>query len=55
MEMRKASWMAMLTAMNIASELDRLGREVDAELQAVDHELASSAVLLDAVVAGDAK
>ena len=46
---------AMLTAMNIASELDRFGREVDAELEAVDHELASSAVLLDAVVAEDGK
>ena len=39
---------AMLAAMNIASEFDRFRREVDTELEAIDHELASTAVLLDA-------
>ena len=39
---------AMLAAMNIASEFDRFRRDVDTELAAVGHELASTAVLLDA-------
>lgn len=39
---------AMLAAMNIASELDRFRRDVDTELAAIDHDLASTAVLLDA-------
>ena len=38
---------AMLAAMNIASEFDRFRRDVDEELAAIDHELASTAVLLD--------
>lgn len=44
---------AMLAAMNIASELDRFRREVDEELGAIDHELASTAVLLDAGTAAE--
>jgi cell division protein ZapA len=39
---------AMLAAMNIASEFDRFRRDVDAELADVGHELASTSVLLDA-------
>ena len=38
---------AMLAAMNIASEFDRFRRDVDAELAGIDHDLASTAVLLD--------
>lgn len=44
---------ALLAAMNIASDLARLRRQVDNELAAVDRELAASAVLLEAL-AGDA-
>ena len=38
---------AMLAAMNIASELDRMRRNVDTELAAIDHDLASVGVLLE--------
>lgn len=38
---------AMLTALNIASELERFRKEVDAELASLDRELASAMVLLE--------
>jgi cell division protein ZapA len=44
---------AMLTALNIASEFDRFRRDVDAQLSNLDRELASTAMLLeDAAPAG---
>ena len=39
---------AMLAAMNIASEFDRFRRDVDQELAGIDHDLASTAVGLEA-------
>ena len=39
---------AMLAAMNIASEFDRFRRDVDRELAGIDHDLASAAVGLEA-------
>lgn len=39
---------AMLAALNIASEFERFKRDVDEELQAIDREVASTAVLLEA-------
>lgn len=39
---------AMLTALNLASELERVRREVDRELAAIDRELAGTALLLEA-------
>src|SRR5689334_17210533 len=38
---------AMLAALNIASEFERFRREVDAQLIAVDRDLASTAMLLE--------
>jgi len=39
---------AMLTALNIASEFERFKREVDGELASLDREIASTAVLMEA-------
>ena len=39
---------AMLAALNIASEFERNKRDVDDELKAIDREVASTAVLLEA-------
>ena len=41
---------AMLAAMNIASDFERFRREVDDELVEVDRDLASTAVLLEATL-----
>ena len=38
---------AMLAALNIASEFDRFRRDVDAQLSNLDRELASTAMLLE--------
>lgn len=38
---------AMLAALNIASEFDRFRRQVDADLKSLDRELASTAVVLE--------
>lgn len=46
---------ALLTALNIASEFDRFRRQVDADLEAIDRELASTAVLLEAALPGGAE
>ncbi len=43
---------AMLAAMNIASEFERFRRQVDNELEALDRELASTAVLLESALPG---
>ena len=43
---------AMLTALNIASELDRFRREVNLELEAIDRDLAATSVLIDSVASG---
>jgi cell division protein ZapA len=43
---------AMLTALNIASELDRFRREVNLELEAIDRDLAATSVLIDSVAPG---
>ena len=40
---------AMLAALNIASEFDRFRRGVDEELAAIDRELASTAVILESM------
>ncbi len=45
---------AMLAALNIASEYERFRREVDTELTEIDRELAGAGVLIDAAVASDA-
>jgi len=45
---------ALLTALNIASEYDRFRRQVDADLESIDRELASTAVLLEAALPGRA-
>lgn len=42
--------LALLAALNIASEFERFRREVDADLAALDRDLASTAVLLEAAV-----
>jgi cell division protein ZapA len=39
---------AMLAALNIASEFERFKKEVDEELRSIDRELASTTVLLEA-------
>jgi len=39
---------AMLAALNIASEFERFRHQVDEELQEIDRELASTSVLLEA-------
>ena len=39
---------AMLAALNIASDFERFRREVDAELAKLDRDLASTAVLIEA-------
>lgn len=41
---------AMLAALNIASEFERYRKRVDEELAAIDRDLASTTVLLDAAV-----
>jgi cell division protein ZapA (FtsZ GTPase activity inhibitor) len=43
---------AMLAAMNIASDFERFRRQVDQELEALDRELASAAVVLEASLPG---
>lgn len=43
---------AMLAALNIAEELDRLRRQVDEELGAIDRDLATTALLLDGAPQG---
>jgi cell division protein ZapA (FtsZ GTPase activity inhibitor) len=45
--------LAMLAALNIASELERLRRQVDEDLASVDRKLASTALLLEAALPGD--
>ena len=42
--------LAMLAALNIASELERLRRQVDEDLAGVDRELASTALLVEAAL-----
>ena len=42
--------LALLTALNIASEFDRFRRDVDQELQGLDRDLASTAVLLESTL-----
>ena len=44
---------AMLAALNIASEFDRFRREVDNELQSLDRDLASAAVLMESALPTD--
>ena len=46
---------AMLAALNIASDFERFRREVDAELAKVDRDLASTAVLIEAALPDDAE
>ena len=47
---------AMLAALNIASEFERFKRDVDQELATLDREIASTAVLLEAALpAGSAE
>jgi len=41
---------AMLAALNIASEFDRFRRQVDEELAVIDRDLASTAVFLDSAL-----
>ena len=45
--------LAMLAALNIASELERLRRQVDEDLASVDREIASTALLLEAAMPDD--
>lgn len=40
---------AMLAALNIASEYDRFRRGVDQELEAIDRDLASTSVILESM------
>ncbi len=42
--------LALLTALNIASEFERFRRDVDGELAHLDRDLASTQVLLEAVL-----
>lgn len=42
--------LAMLAALNIASEFERFRREVDGQLATLDRDLASTAVLLEAAL-----
>jgi cell division protein ZapA len=42
--------LALLAALNIASEFDRFRRDVDQELQGLDRDLASTAVLLESTL-----
>lgn len=46
---------AMLAALNIASEFERFKREVDRELVALDREISSAAVLIEASTAAEAE
>src|SRR5687767_8840502 len=46
--------LALLTALNIASEFDRYRREVDGELAALDRDIASTALLLEAALPDEA-
>ena len=43
---------AMLAALNIASEFERFRKEVDSELEAIDRELASTAVVIESALPG---
>lgn len=45
---------AMLAALNIASEFDRFRRQVDGDLDELDRDLASTAVLIEAALPGEA-
>jgi cell division protein ZapA (FtsZ GTPase activity inhibitor) len=45
--------LAILAALNIASELERLRRQVDEDLASVDRDLASTALLLEAALPGE--
>ncbi|MCB9677854.1 MAG: cell division protein ZapA [Alphaproteobacteria bacterium] len=45
---------AMLAALNIASEFDRFRRQVDRDLAAVDRELASTGMVLEAALGAGA-
>ena len=42
--------LAMLAALNIASELERLRRQVDEDLASIDRDLASTALLVEAAL-----
>ena len=42
--------LALLAALNIASEFERFRKEVDAELVSLDREVASTAVLIEAAL-----
>ncbi len=44
---------AMLAALNIASDFERFRQDVDADLADLDRELASTAVLLEASLPGE--
>jgi cell division protein ZapA (FtsZ GTPase activity inhibitor) len=44
--------LALLAALNIASEFDRFRRDVDSELQGLDRDLASTTVLLESMLPG---
>jgi cell division protein ZapA len=46
---------AMLAALNIASEFERFKREVDRELVALDREISSAAVLIEASTVAEAE
>jgi len=45
--------LAMLAALNIASELERLRRQVDEDLSSVDREIASTTLLVEAALPDD--
>lgn len=47
--------LAMLAALNIASEFERFRQEVDDELHRLDKELASAGMLLEAALPGAAE
>lgn len=44
---------AMLAALNIASEFDRFRRQMEADLASLDRDLASTVVLLEAATGGE--